>query len=90
MKTAVEWLEEKLIDIFNFKKGECYEIEQAKKIEKQQMIEMHNKGFDSVKQLNDDYAISFAKWIIINCNHKKMEYLDLKELLEMFKREKGL
>jgi hypothetical protein len=46
MKTAVEWLEEKLIDIFNFKKGECFEIEQAKEMEKQQMIEMHDKGFD--------------------------------------------
>jgi hypothetical protein len=42
------------------------------------------------EKIADDYAIEFAKWIIINCNHKKMEYLDLKELLEIFKKEKGL
>jgi hypothetical protein len=55
MKTAVEWLEEKLIDIFNFKKGECYEIEQAKEIEKQQIIDAYDAGlFDgSMDDVND-------------------------------------
>ena len=44
---------------------------------------------DNLEKIADDYAIEFSKWIIINCNHKKMEYLDLKELLETFKKEKG-
>jgi hypothetical protein len=38
MKTAVEWLEEKLIDAgLQFTKGEALEIEQAKEMEKQQI-----------------------------------------------------
>jgi hypothetical protein len=45
MKTAVDWLEEKLIDIFNFKKGECFEIEQAKEMEKQQIIDAYSEGY---------------------------------------------
>ena len=43
-----------------------------------------------LENIADDYAIDFSKWVIINCNHKKMEYLDLKELLEIFKKQKGL
>ena len=27
------------------------------------MIEMHDKGFDSVVQLNDEYAVGFADWL---------------------------
>jgi hypothetical protein len=38
-QTAVEWLEEKLIDAgLQFTKGEALEIEQAKEMEKQQMF----------------------------------------------------
>ena len=43
-QTAVEWLEQKLIEIYNFKIGECYEIEQAKEMEKQQIIESYCQG----------------------------------------------
>ena len=39
-QTAVEWLEEKLIEAgLQFTKGEALEIEQAKEIEKQQIID---------------------------------------------------
>lgn len=45
MKTAVEWLEEKLIEAgLSFKKGEAIEIEKAKEIEKQQIIDAHFDG----------------------------------------------
>jgi hypothetical protein len=37
-----------------------------------------------------NYMTEFAKWIIKNCNHSKLKYLDYKELLEIFKKEKGL
>jgi hypothetical protein len=44
-KTAVEWLEEKLIDAgLQFTKGEALEINQAKEMEKQQIIEAHAVG----------------------------------------------
>ena len=42
-KTAVEWLE------FRYKNNitlNQYDFEQAKEMEKQQMVEMHDKGFD--------------------------------------------
>jgi hypothetical protein len=94
--TAVEYLEQEIfkymqgsniIDLFN----------QAKKIEKQKLIEMHDKGFDSVKQLNDEYAIEFAEWVekLRDSDIDSLGYafwLDntTKQLLEIFKKEKGL
>lgn len=67
-------------------------LEQAKEMEKKQMIEMHDKGFDSVEQLNDEFAIEFTEWL------EKSGYLmclirgskPTKELLEIYKKEKGL
>jgi len=53
-------------------------------------VELIKEQLKILQKQKDDYAIEFSKWIIINCNHKKMEYLDLKELLEIFKKEKGL
>jgi hypothetical protein len=42
-QTAVEWLEEKLIEAgLQFTKGEAVEIEQAKAMEKQQIIDAVN------------------------------------------------
>jgi hypothetical protein len=38
----------------------------------------------------DDYAIEFVEWIVKNCNHSKLKSLDYKQLLEIFKKEKGL
>jgi hypothetical protein len=42
------------------------------------------------EQIADDYAIEFAVWIVKNCNHSKLKSLDYKDLLEIFKKEKGL
>jgi hypothetical protein len=45
---------------------------------------------EKFEQISDDYAIEFAQWIVKNCNHSKLKYLDYKELLEILKKEKGL
>ena len=69
--TAVEWLELNLLGLISFDSEELRtkykdRLSKAKEMEKQQMIEMHDKGFDSVVQLNDDYAIGFADWLYDN------------------------
>jgi hypothetical protein len=46
MKTAVQWLESNLPTAFKELTINKQLIEQAKIMEKQQMIEMHDKGFD--------------------------------------------
>jgi hypothetical protein len=46
--------------------------------------------FDSQVKIADDCAIEFAEWIVKNCNHSKLKSLDYKQLLEIFKKEKGL
>ena len=90
--TAVEWLIEqtRTPEWHSLKRGDI--IEQAKEMEKQQLIEMHDKGFDSVQQLNDDYAIEFAEWININyfVYNTWDQSKTTKELLEIFKKENGL
>ena len=84
-QTAVEWLVEQINQHHGYI-GKVM-IDQAKQMEKQQMIEMHDKGFDSVEQLNDEYAIEFAEWLI----KRETKYFEsLKELLEIYKKEKGL
>ena len=47
-------------------------------------------GIEETLEEIDNYAIEFAKWIVQNCNHSKLKFLDYKELLEIFKKEKGL
>jgi hypothetical protein len=53
-QTAVEWLEEKLIDAgLQFTKGEALEIEQAKEMEKQQIIDacdIDKRSYDNAEQ----------------------------------------
>jgi hypothetical protein len=95
--TAVEWLAEQLLTKYRLKIDNYQEFKQAKEKENQKLIEMHDKGFDSVKQLNDDYAISFAEWIeeLSGSHIDSLDYHlyldnDVKELLEIFKKEKGL
>ncbi len=44
---------------------------------------------NDLEQIADGYAIEFAEWIVKNCNHSKLKSLDYKELLEIFKKEKG-
>ena len=84
--TAVEQLVYKLNLDNTSSKTNLKLIEQAKKIEKQQMIEMHDKGFDSVEQLNDEFAIEFAEWLLKKYGGVK----SVKELLEIYKKQKGL
>ena len=99
--TAVEWLGEELKSLIPKSLDILAEklIEQAKKIENQKLIEIHDKGFDSVKQLNDEYAIEFAEWIRVRFYDNGSYWIDSnkddnlytsKELLEIFKKEKGL
>ena len=38
----------------------------------------------------DDYAIEFADWLLIDPGDNSMEKCTTKELLEIFKKEKGL
>ena len=42
------------------------------------------------EQEAEDFAIGFTEWIVKNCNHSKLKTLDYKELLEIYKQEKGL
>ena len=42
------------------------------------------------EQIAEEFAIGFAEWIVENCNHSKLKFLDYKQLLETFKKEKGL
>ena len=90
--TAVEWLEKEFVKLehtigVHYKMYEL--LERAKKIEKQQLIEMHDKGFDSVQQLNDDYAIEFAKFYKMANNNEYHLYPNssIEEHLEIFKKE---
>jgi hypothetical protein len=86
--TAVEWLEKELYEKFEIKGDYILYSEilyKAKEMEKQKLIEMHDKGFDSVKQLNDEYAIDFAEWLF-----DVSRIGTTKQLLEIFKKEKGL
>jgi reverse gyrase len=93
-KTAVEWYGLQIgiliSKFFNneISKSEVHfkriEIEeQAKEMEKQQMIEMHDKGFDSVEQLNDEFAIEFTEWLLKKYDGVK----SVKELLEIYKKQ---
>jgi hypothetical protein len=93
MKTAVEWLEKELYEKFDIKGDYILYSEilyKAKEMEKQKLIEMHDKGFDSVKQLNDDYAISFAAYLDGYLQSTLTRTKTIRELLEIFKKEKGL
>ncbi len=83
--TGLEYIEEKIKKYPELYFVMCLWFEDAKKIENQKLIEMHDKGFDSVKQLNDDYAIDFARW----CDENVFEGESYKEALFQFKKEKG-
>ncbi len=68
-QTAVEWLEEKLIDAgLQFTKGEALEIEQAKEMEKQQIIDAWN---NSRKKKSD-----CSNW---NCSGDEKTYDNFKQ-----------
>ena len=56
--------------------------------EKIQDVEIGKGLSDKIEQIADDYAIEFAEWLL-NSNHF-IKLLDTKQLLETFKKEKGL
>jgi hypothetical protein len=65
-QTAVEWLEEKLIEAgLQFTKGEALEIEQAKEIEKQQIENAYWYGGQDIpsteKRCEEYYNETFNK-----------------------------
>jgi hypothetical protein len=77
-QTAVEWLEEKLIDAgLQFTKGEALEIEQAKEIEKQQ-------GYSEEEVLNFTQTM-IMQYKFGNTNIEQMDLL--KETLQLFKNK---
>ena len=63
-----------------------------------------NQIYDLQEQIADDYAIEFAEWMALSCTQMqkilsqkakyfhliKRDYFTAKELLEIFKKEKGL
>jgi hypothetical protein len=42
------------------------------------------------EKIADDYAIEFAEWVVNVITSNTLQYLTMKELLEIFKKEKGL
>ena len=45
---------------------------------------------DKLVTIADDYAIEFAEWVVNVITSNTLQYLTMKELLEIFKKEKGL
>ena len=63
-QTVVEWLEEKLIEAgLQFTKGEALEIEQAKEMEKEQIIDAWNSAYggDSSHDGDEYYNETFKE-----------------------------
>jgi hypothetical protein len=62
-QTAVEWLFKNLLDTPISNEDIIYNIsvfEEAKKMEKQQMIEMHDKGFDAGLDFGLEEAVDYS------------------------------
>jgi hypothetical protein len=94
-QTAVQWLLNEFASKFDIIKNNLPYIqdvvEKAREMERQQMIEMHDKGFDSVEQLNGEFAIEFAEWIrVCKMKGRPYDFENTKELLVIYKKEKGL
>lgn len=87
--TGVEYIEEKIKKYPELYFVMCLWFEDAKKIENQKLIEMYDKGFDSVKQLNDEYAIEFGEYLD-SLTVEDMGTTPIKDLLKIFKKEKEL
>jgi len=50
---------------------------------------LRNETINNIEKIADDYATDFGEWLLSNKNFFKKE-LTTKELLEIFKKEKGL
>ena len=58
---------------------------------------LSERELNKLEQIADDYAIEFAEWLILKCDYQQHgvwemfgEEYSQKELLEIFKKEKGL
>jgi hypothetical protein len=76
-QTAVEWLENEMQKTYIFNQDDFEMFKKAKEMEKQQ---------------SDDYAIEFAGYYeeILASGDYNLIDKDKKQLLEIFKKEKGL
>jgi hypothetical protein len=54
-------------------------------------VEYNEYGIDTIKceKIADDYAIEFMEWLLFNPLVNQFQYT-VKDLLEIFKKEKGL
>ena len=52
----------------------------------------YDQQYDSFEQITEDFAIGFAEWCIESegKDYNKYKYRNRKELLEIYKKEKGL
>ena len=87
-QTTVEWLYERLERMIP--RTALYNIDKEK---------YFNKSKEMEKKQRDDFAIGFAEWIKLQPKYKKIKksgldncYIEMssKELLEIYKKEKGL
>jgi hypothetical protein len=49
-----------------------------------------NQSAEHLEQIADDFAIGFADWFHANCYEDQVGYYTASELLETYKKEKGL
>lgn len=56
---------------------------------KQEVWEKMNYNAKECELISDDYAIEFVDWVI-DTDNKQVGEFTIKELLEIFKKEKGL
>ena len=67
-------------------------IERFAQFTKQESWEKENYNAKECEQIADDYAIEFAEWLSKNDLYDEilLQVSEPKELLEIFKKEKGL
>ena len=53
-------------------------------------IDEKNNCISECEEIADDYAIDFAEWVLLEYTENNGEVDSTYELLEIFKREKGL
>ena len=54
-------------------------------------ISDYENGLSNLEQISDEFAIGFAEWFVLNYTEKVFyEENYTKELLEIYKKEKGL
>ena len=80
LKKAMEYLKREIEHIMTLK-------EKFAEFAKQESWENENKNAEECELIADEYAIEFAEWCL---NYVPENIVTSKELLEIFKKEKGL